>query len=108
MLLFYHSQLNHSKLELTYKSLLKGGLQPGVGGQKMFPNEIAILRAVKKNNELGLQQLTHVTDISGAYLRYICNSLSLRGYLKSDNLKGYQATPKARKAISDALRETKV
>ena len=74
----------------------------------MFPNEVAILMAIKKNKELGLQQLSHVTDISGVYLRYICNSLSLRGYLKLSNAKAYRPTPKGKRAVSEAIRETKV
>ena len=70
----------------------------------MFPNEIAILMAAKEKESVGIQQLTHVTDISGAYLRYICNSLSLRGYLELRKSQGYQATRKGKKAISEALR----
>ena len=53
----------------------------------MFPNEVAILTAVRQNKELGLPGLTHVTDISGAYLRHICNSLSLRVLFKAGQLK---------------------
>ena len=69
----------------------------------MFPNEVAILMAVKENGGLGLQQLTRVTDIRGSYLRYICNSMYLDGYLEMKNPKGYQATRKGKKAIVAAL-----
>ena len=69
----------------------------------MFPNEIALLMAVNEKEGLGVPQLTHVTDITGSYLRYICNSLSLRGYLEYNNPKGYLATRKGKKAISQAI-----
>ena len=70
----------------------------------MLPNEVAILMAIKENEELGVQRLTHVTDIAGSFLRYICNSLCLRGYLECKNPKGYQARRKGKKTIFDALR----
>ena len=69
----------------------------------MSPNEVAILRAVKENEEVGVRQLTRVTDITGSYLRYICNSLCLRGYLERKNPIGYQATWKGKRAVFEAL-----
>ena len=70
----------------------------------MFPNEVAILIAIKENETLGIHQLAHVTDIRGAYLRYVCNSMCLHGYLERKKPKGYQATREGEKAIFDALR----
>jgi len=69
----------------------------------MFPNEVAILTAIKENGGLGLQQLTHVTDISGSCLRYVCNAMCLYGYLERKNTKEYQATRKGEKAIFEAI-----
>jgi len=66
----------------------------------MFPSEVAILMAIGKGEELTTKQLTHVTDITGVYLRYLCNSLIKRGYLEWSNPKGYQITPKGKEAIS--------
>ena len=69
----------------------------------MLPNEVAILKAIKENDGLDVQQLTHVTDIRGSYLRYICNSMCRDGYLLRKDPEGYQATHKGRRAIFQAL-----
>ncbi|MFB0559444.1 MAG: MarR family transcriptional regulator [Dehalococcoidales bacterium] len=73
----------------------------------MFPSEIAILMAVKEARELTAKQLTYATDITGACLRYLCNSLARRGYLQHDNSRGFRITFKGNKAISGTLREMK-
>ena len=39
----------------------------------MFPSEIAILVAIEEAEELTTKQLTHVTDVTGAALRYLCD-----------------------------------
>ncbi len=72
--------------------------------QLISPNEVALLMATKEDGICHLRELAHVTDISGAYLRYICNSLSLRGYLEWSSSKGYQPTQKGKRVISQAIR----
>ena len=71
----------------------------------MFPNEVAILIAIRENEGLGLHQLTYVTDIRGSYLRYICNSMCQDGYLERTNSVGYKATWKGKEAIFETLHE---
>ena len=69
----------------------------------MSPNEVVILMSFNEKEALGVQQLAHVTDIRGAFLRYICNAMCLHGYLERKNPEGYQATWKGKKAIFEAL-----
>ncbi len=74
----------------------------------MFPSEIAILIAIEEVEELTIEKLTHVTDITGVALRYLCNSLVRRGYLERNNLRGYRITFKGKEAISQTLCEMKL
>lgn len=71
----------------------------------MSPNELAIIMAVRKNDAVGLKQLTHVTDIAGPPLHYICNSLCRDGYLKKKNQGEYQVTWEGVRAIIMTLLE---
>ena len=74
----------------------------------MFPSEIAILMAIEEAEELTTKQLTHVTDVTGVALRYLCNSLIRRGYLARNSSRGYRITARGKKAILEALREMKL
>jgi DNA-binding IclR family transcriptional regulator len=65
----------------------------------MFPSEVAILMAIEEAEELTTRQLTHVTDVTGVHLRYLCNSLVRRGYLEPANSRGYRVTFKGKEAI---------
>ena len=69
----------------------------------MSPFELVILTAGKENEELGIQHLTHVTDIVGLPLHHICVSLCRRGYLKRKNPERYQVTCGGQAAITKAL-----
>ena len=68
----------------------------------MFPSEIAVLAAIEEAEELTPKQLTHVTDITGVQLRYLCDSLVRRGYLRQNDSKEYQITFKGRQAVLEA------
>ncbi len=67
----------------------------------MFPSEIAILVAIEEAEELTIKQLTQVTDVTGAALRYLCDSLIRRGYLEQSSSRGYRITIKGKETSSE-------
>ena len=71
----------------------------------MFPSEAAILMAIAATRDSGKKFLTRPMDVVGEYIGYLYNSLVNRGYLKSDNSREYQLTPKGREALSEFLYE---
>jgi len=73
--------------------------------ESMFPNEIAILRAVEEAGELTMQQLARVTDVVGVSFRHLCNSLISRGYLIRTSSRGYSNTFKGKKVILETNNE---
>lgn len=64
----------------------------------MFPSEV-ILMTIEEANKPSIQQLAHVTDISGIYLRYLCDSLIRRCYLMKNDSREYRVTSRGEKAI---------
>ena len=68
----------------------------------MSPYELVILTTVEENEGLGIQHLTHATDIVGPPLRHICDSLCRRGYIKRKNPEQYQVTCSGQAAIIEA------
>ena len=70
----------------------------------MFPSETVILMDIARNKDSGNQLINRPMDVINEYIRYLCDSLVRRGYIKGNRTKGYELTSMGRKSLEFEVR----
>ena len=73
----------------------------------MFPSEMAVLMAIVSTRDSGKKLLPRPMDAVGGYVGYLYDSLLSHGYIKRDNSREYQLTPKGRETLFEFLYKNK-